>query len=571
MSAKFKAWALCAAACVLALPAWAGDTWAHKKKLTVDTTATGVEIKEEVAAAPLLVRLHSGNFTFSEARPDGADLRFYAADGKTPLAYHLDGFDAANELANAWVAVPKLAAGAKTDIVVAWGNPDAASAAAPAKTYDGAQLLVWHFGDGRAQDATANGNHGSANGVKPVAAGPIGAALAFDGGARIDVAPSASLKVGAASGMTFSAWVKPGAAGNGTLYAQRDGGKSLVIALNRGALTATGGGARVDGGTLKAGEWHHVAAVAGGGKLTFYVDGVAAGTGAFQVPDLGGSATVGEGFQGELDEVGVAATARSPGFIQAAAASQGPDSPLLSFSDDAAAESGGSVFGILMGAVTLDGWVVIGLLGVMAVVSFYVMISKAVTLRTTTRTNARFLALFKEKSEELLTPGHADTELALDQALARSPIQRLYAIGLRELSKRFEVQVREGRAQNLSAPAIDAIRAAMEAAMLRETQRLNSGLVLLTIAVAGGPFLGLLGTVVGVMITFAAIAAAGDVNVNAIAPGIAAALVATVAGLGVAIPALFGYNWLAAQIKNASNDTTVFVDEFLTRSAEVYS
>jgi hypothetical protein len=64
----------------------------------------------------------------------------------------------------------------------------------------------------------------------------------------------------------------------------------------------------------------------------------------------------------------------------------------------------------------------------------------------------------------------------------------------------------------------------------KETERLNSLIVLLTIAISGGPFLGLLGTVVGVMITFAAIAASGDVNVNAIAPGIAAALVATVAG-----------------------------------------
>jgi len=61
-------------------------------------------------------------------------------------------------------------------------------------------------------------------------------------------------------------------------------------------------------------------------------------------------------------------------------------------------------------------------------------------------------------------------------------------------------------------------------------------MVMLTIAISGGPFLGLLGTVIGVMITFAAIAAAGDVNVNAIAPGIAAALAATVAGLAVAIP-----------------------------------
>jgi biopolymer transport protein ExbB len=96
-------------------------------------------------------------------------------------------------------------------------------------------------------------------------------------------------------------------------------------------------------------------------------------------------------------------------------------------------------------------------------------------------------------------------------------------------------------------------------------------MVLLTIAIAGGPFLGLLGTVVGVMITFAAIAASGDVNVNAIAPGIAAALAATVAGLAVAIPSLFGYNWLNSRIKAITADMRVFVDEFVTRVAEHYS
>ena len=96
-------------------------------------------------------------------------------------------------------------------------------------------------------------------------------------------------------------------------------------------------------------------------------------------------------------------------------------------------------------------------------------------------------------------------------------------------------------------------------------------MVLLTIAISGGPFLGLLGTVVGVMITFAAVAAAGDVNVNAIAPGIAAALAATVAGLAVAIPSLFGYNYLLIRIKNAQSDLHVFIDEFVAKMAEFYS
>ena len=58
---------------------------------------------------------------------------------------------------------------------------------------------------------------------------------------------------------------------------------------------------------------------------------------------------------------------------------------------------------------------------------------------------------------------------------------------------------------------------------------------------------------------------------NAIAPGIAAALVATVAGLGVAIPSLFGYNYLASKIKELTTDMQVFVDEFVTRLAENYS
>jgi biopolymer transport protein ExbB len=116
--------------------------------------------------------------------------------------------------------------------------------------------------------------------------------------------------------------------------------------------------------------------------------------------------------------------------------------------------------------------------------------------------------------------------------------------------------------------SLAAIRSAMDAQMVREIERLNNMMVLLTIAIAGGPFIGLLGTVVGVMITFAAIAAAGDVNVNAIAPGIAAALLATVAGLAVAIPSLFGYNYFQVRIKGVISEMTVFVDEIITRLGE---
>jgi biopolymer transport protein ExbB len=150
-----------------------------------------------------------------------------------------------------------------------------------------------------------------------------------------------------------------------------------------------------------------------------------------------------------------------------------------------------------------------------------------------------------------------------------SSLYRIYHIGVEEIRRRFPPE-ETGAAKSLSPQSIAAIRAALDAGLVRETQRLNRMMVMLTIAISGGPFLGLLGTVVGVMITFAAIAATGDVNINAIAPGIAAALVATVAGLTVAIPALFGYNYLTTRIRNVTSDMQVFVDEFVTKMAEAY-
>lgn len=99
---------------------------------------------------------------------------------------------------------------------------------------------------------------------------------------------------------------------------------------------------------------------------------------------------------------------------------------------------------------------------------------------------------------------------------------------------------------------------------------MNKGLILLTISIAGGPYVGLLGTVVGVMITFAIIAKTGEVEVNSIAPGIASALLATVAGLVVAIPALFIYSYLNGRIKDLLAGMQVFIDEFIAKMAEFY-
>jgi biopolymer transport protein ExbB len=291
------------------------------------------------------------------------------------------------------------------------------------------------------------------------------------------------------------------------------------------------------------------------------------------------SAAAPVGFVGDIDELQMAKVARPAGFIKLAAIGQGPEqAKLISFSVDE--ETSGwftGYFAVILKSVTLDGWVVIGLLAIMAVISWIVMVDRVSYLNRTAKGNKAFLKHFRESATDLdglLQLDREETDVSFGGQVAAkdhktihaAPLYRLFGLSAKEIRKRFS----NGGRGTLSPQAIEAIRAVLDSGFVQETQRLNKMMVMLTIAISGGPFLGLLGTVVGVMITFAAIAASGDVNVNAIAPGIAAALVATVAGLGVAIPALFAYNYLITRIKDATNEMQVFVDELITRMAESY-
>ncbi len=547
--------------------------WAHHTNVTIDTTVSGGDLKQSVAQFPLALRLHSGNFTFADAKPDGADLAFFAADGKTPLKFHIERFDATNELAVVWVQVPKLSANSKSDsIVMAWGNPAGSSAADSKGTYDAAQIFVLHFSDAEGvRDATGNANNARESSAKPDPAGPMGGAVEFAGAERIVLPASPTLRIAAGGGFTFTAWVKP-AALDGKLFSLGSGAQALSIGLAAGAPQISLGKSQIKASAaLTPGVWQHVAVTAAGGKVNFYVGGAAAGGGDLALTEVTGDAVIGEGYRGEMEEATLASVARDADYIKALASSQAAETPMLAIEDEAGGESA-SYIRILLGAVTVDGWVVIGILMVMGVISVFVMIAKHLFLGRAKKGNEVFLQVFRDASEDMLVPGRSVPQLAANQAaVADSSIYRIYEVGLGEIRHRFDSQTRRGEATSLSAAALDAIRASLDAGLIRENHRLNSQIVLLTIAISGGPFLGLLGTVIGVMITFAAIAAAGDVNVNAIAPGIAAALVATVAGLAVAIPALFGYNWLVSQIKNVSADMTVFADEFLTKAAELHS
>lgn len=544
-----------------AAQAWWNPEWTGRRKVSLDATDQGAALKEGLANVPVLVRLHTGNFVFSEAQLDGNDLRFIADDDKTPLEFHVEKFDGVNELALVWVKVPKIAPGSGDGHVwLYYGNEKAPAASNPKGTYTDNDTLVMHFaeGDGAFRDSTAYAQPVAATGVKGGGAGVADGAAVFDGSGRIAVtAPSLASGPG---GMTVSAWVKPAnAEQKATLFSQQAG--ALQILYEGGqvwAVTPAGSTGKV---ALPAGAWHHVA-VTLGDRIVLYVDGLEAAAVASKAPAVTGEVVIGAGFQGELDELTIANTARTPGSIALAVASQGEAAKLVKVATEAEAGEGGestSYVGILLSAVTIDGWVVIAILMVMMVLSFYVMFTKTIVMARTDSANKAFQQHFAGVEDLLATP--ADTKGA-----KHATLRRIYEIGATELRKRLE----SGKAA-ITGKSIDAIRATLDAQVVRENARLNSQMVLLTISISGGPFLGLLGTVVGVMITFAAIAAAGDVNVNAIAPGIAAALVATVAGLAVAIPALFGYNYLASRIKVISADMQVFVDELTSRIAERYA
>jgi biopolymer transport protein ExbB/TolQ len=111
--------------------------------------------------------------------------------------------------------------------------------------------------------------------------------------------------------------------------------------------------------------------------------------------------------------------------------------------------------------------------------------------------------------------------------------------------------------------AFEAVKVVLEEAAAAQAMSLEKGMIVLSTAVAGGPFIGLLGTVWGVMSTFAGIAEKQSASLTAMAPGVAAALVATVTGLLVAIPAMFGYNFMVTTIRHITQE----LDGFATRYA----
>jgi biopolymer transport protein ExbB len=579
--------------------AWWNNDWAYRKEINFDLTPAGADIAGPLTDVPVLVRLSLGNFQyFNDANPDGSDLRFIAGDDKTPLKFHVEKFDSQTQMALLWVRVPTLAAGAKTDkIYLYYGNKKGTSAADAPGTFDTNQALVYHFGPakGSPQDSTGYKTEPSNFNAEVLTASIIGSGAKFAGAQTLSIPANGALHMTASKGFTVSAWVRIASAQSNAYVAQlADSGRELVLGINANQAFARFKSGSADPVTVTQStqitnaEWHHLAVTLVDGHLVLMVDGADVGHTDVKAIDLGGVLTIGGSaananyLNADLDELEVSNAGRSVDWLKAAARSQGIVAPLVVYAGDSQRESGGqSYFATTLKSVTIDGWVIIAILGLMFMLSVVIMVTKGIFLARVGSGNNRFMNEFRAMGDDpaalerkLGDSGTDNADITLQDRgeFGISTIWPLYHHGMRETLKRTAgATVSAERVRTLSPQSIEAIRASLDASLTRLQQRLNSQMVFLTIAIAGGPFLGLLGTVVGVMITFAAIAASGEVNINAIAPGTAAALVATVAGLGVAIPCLFGYNFLNTRVREITADMRVFVDEFVARIAETYS
>jgi len=208
--------------------------------------------------------------------------------------------------------------------------------------------------------------------------------------------------------------------------------------------------------------------------------------------------------------------------------------------------------------LTTEGKVTISLLIVVSLFSWTVIIKKARQLYLATTVARKFFAAYRKARDPL--------ELFnKNEEYPGAPAYEVYATGAEELAyhlKNNPVHV-NGRTK-ISVASFDAVRVALERAVSAQALSLEKGMIILSTAVAGGPFIGLLGTVWGVMETFAGIGVKQAASLTAMAPGVSAALLATVTGLFVAIPAMFAYNYMITTIRAITQELDNFTAEYAT-------
>jgi len=582
--------------------AWWNKEWPIRQKINLDLSESGASVKD----ATILLRLSDSNFQFASAREDGSDIRIVSADGKTVIDHDVESYDGLLNEAYIWLKLPERGADDKSELFIYYGNqsPSMPSAGQASAAFGSDVVANYHFSQRGTPPADSSSNKNNATAAATVAQGSIiGTGLSLLGNMPLTISESDSLKWGANQSLAISLWIKPvSLQPNAIIMSRSDGNASFKLLLDQGMPMIdikAGAGIRSAGGApLAVGVWSHLAVVAGDNALKIYVNGEPYASLAGALPAIHSPIILGGeqaetkeavGLIGDLDELRILNTSMTPEAVRFLYLSQGTSEASLRLMSLGEVEGGGSegsskffehimLFGDIANNMMFDGWMAVGVCVIMIVIGWTVAIKKFFYLNKIEKGNKEFMRVWKAVANDLTALDNADnTAIASmggsadeeDQELMRdSPLFHIYHIGSEEINHR--VHKLGLKKDGLSGRSIQAIKASLDTGLVHENHRLTDGLVYLTISIAGGPYVGLLGTVVGVMITFAIIARSGEVNVNSIAPGIASALLATVVGLIVAIPALFIYSYLNGRIKTVVSTMEVFIDEFVAKMAEFY-
>ncbi|MDB5102510.1 MAG: biopolymer transporter ExbB [Fibrobacteres bacterium] len=315
--------------------------WRFKRRITIHPAASGAPLSADLTHFPLLIRLDSGNFDFSQARSDGADLRLTKSDGRTPLPVEIEEWDAVGKKAAIWVGIDTVfAADTAQSLRLLTGRDSVAGISDPASVFDTAAGFVgaWHLG-GNLRDASGFANNGVDSGSQSVP-GLIGQARSFDGRNRhIGIADAPSLRFGAGD-FALSAWFKADAVDSTRqIFAKRDSASNYEMQIDGGGnlsllVNSYGRTDRflVSKAHVQAGVWYHADLLMEGGKASFYLNGnLESGPLVFNEDArpasplwFGGDPAVpgAENFKGSLEEIEFARSSRSGEWVRLTYATQ---------------------------------------------------------------------------------------------------------------------------------------------------------------------------------------------------------------------------------------------------------
>jgi biopolymer transport protein TolQ len=204
---------------------------------------------------------------------------------------------------------------------------------------------------------------------------------------------------------------------------------------------------------------------------------------------------------------------------------------------------------------------VLAILVIFSIVSWAIILFKTLEYSKVERQTRTFLEVFRKSAK-------FSEVNAVCPSLPETPLVGVFQAGYAELNAQFRVT---GGAQANPAPnpgrpilkSLDAVDRALIRAATAEISKLEKRLTFLATAASVSPYIGLFGTVVGIMIAFNRIGATGSTNLAIVAPGISEALIATAMGLFAAIPAVLAYNHFTHRVKEFAATLDDFALEFL--------